>query len=295
MLPWRKYHALRWRKWSKDWLCFNASRSKFWTVRTWPKSKPKPNHCRFQADPKKPIGGHILAHASTTRIMLRKGRGELRIAKIYDRYGNFRISKQNNSFAKICLRSLPWFWPQSNNYFQPGLAREWSNVRDHRRWNLWCEGVSTTRMSFNLWISKAQGAWALRCCVSKVLSVLSYKFVDWTEMATVKNFIVPQAIPYLPNACWPGSKEIHLQRVFYTPFRSYQIWLTRHCFTFKRLIAKQCLLLLQKHTHRNLVKSTCWSAFLGQIKPAKRHINKVSLYTFRVWVFVWLQDTTRNV
>ncbi|XP_043357580.1 meiotic recombination protein DMC1/LIM15 homolog isoform X5 [Dermochelys coriacea] len=39
----------------------------------------------FQADPKKPIGGHILAHASTTRISLRKGRGELRIAKIYDR------------------------------------------------------------------------------------------------------------------------------------------------------------------------------------------------------------------
>ncbi|XP_072512219.1 meiotic recombination protein DMC1/LIM15 homolog isoform X2 [Notamacropus eugenii] len=39
----------------------------------------------FQADPKKPIGGHILAHASTTRICLRKGRGELRIAKIYDR------------------------------------------------------------------------------------------------------------------------------------------------------------------------------------------------------------------
>lgn len=40
----------------------------------------------FQADPKKPIGGHILAHASTTRISLRKGRGEIRIAKIYDRY-----------------------------------------------------------------------------------------------------------------------------------------------------------------------------------------------------------------
>lgn len=38
----------------------------------------------FQADPKKPIGGHILAHASTTRIALRKGRGEIRIAKIYD-------------------------------------------------------------------------------------------------------------------------------------------------------------------------------------------------------------------
>ncbi|XP_062502842.1 meiotic recombination protein DMC1/LIM15 homolog [Corticium candelabrum] len=38
----------------------------------------------FQADPKKPIGGHILAHASTTRVSLRKGRGEVRIAKIYD-------------------------------------------------------------------------------------------------------------------------------------------------------------------------------------------------------------------
>ncbi|CAG0909526.1 unnamed protein product, partial [Cyprideis torosa] len=37
-----------------------------------------------QVDPKKPVGGHILAHASTTRIALRKGKGELRIAKIYD-------------------------------------------------------------------------------------------------------------------------------------------------------------------------------------------------------------------
>lgn len=38
----------------------------------------------FQADPKKPVGGHILAHASTTRISLRKGRNETRIAKVYD-------------------------------------------------------------------------------------------------------------------------------------------------------------------------------------------------------------------
>ncbi|KAG9394859.1 DNA recombination and repair protein DMC1 [Carpediemonas membranifera] len=38
----------------------------------------------FTADPKKPIGGHILAHASTTRLSLRKGRGEARICKIYD-------------------------------------------------------------------------------------------------------------------------------------------------------------------------------------------------------------------
>jgi hypothetical protein len=33
----------------------------------------------------KPVGGHVLAHASTTRIMLKKGKGEQRIAKIFDR------------------------------------------------------------------------------------------------------------------------------------------------------------------------------------------------------------------
>lgn len=29
-------------------------------------------------------GGNIMAHASTTRLSLRKGRGETRICKIYD-------------------------------------------------------------------------------------------------------------------------------------------------------------------------------------------------------------------
>ncbi|KFD50713.1 hypothetical protein M514_08369 [Trichuris suis] len=38
----------------------------------------------FQADPKKPVGGNIMAHASTTRLYLRKGRGDTRICKIYD-------------------------------------------------------------------------------------------------------------------------------------------------------------------------------------------------------------------
>lgn len=38
----------------------------------------------FNADPKKPIGGNIIAHASTTRLYFRKGRGETRICKIYD-------------------------------------------------------------------------------------------------------------------------------------------------------------------------------------------------------------------
>lgn len=38
----------------------------------------------FGGETKKPIGGHIMAHASTTRLSLRKGRGETRICKIYD-------------------------------------------------------------------------------------------------------------------------------------------------------------------------------------------------------------------
>ena len=37
---------------------------------------------QFVQDPKKPIGGHIMAHASTTRLYLRKGRGETRICKV---------------------------------------------------------------------------------------------------------------------------------------------------------------------------------------------------------------------
>ena len=32
----------------------------------------------------KPIGGNILAHAATTRLHLKKGKGETRIAKLVD-------------------------------------------------------------------------------------------------------------------------------------------------------------------------------------------------------------------
>jgi len=32
----------------------------------------------------KPIGGHILAHSSTTRVFLKKGRDNNRVAKIFD-------------------------------------------------------------------------------------------------------------------------------------------------------------------------------------------------------------------
>ncbi|CAB4057581.1 RAD51 [Lepeophtheirus salmonis] len=47
-------------------------------------------------DHKKPIGGHTLAHASTTRLYLRKGRGEQRICKIY---GSPRLAEGEAIFA----------------------------------------------------------------------------------------------------------------------------------------------------------------------------------------------------
>lgn len=38
----------------------------------------------YVSDPKKAVGGHVVAHASTTRIMFRKGRENERIAKVID-------------------------------------------------------------------------------------------------------------------------------------------------------------------------------------------------------------------
>ena len=38
----------------------------------------------FVKDSNKPIGGNIIAHASTTRLKLRKGRGENRVMKVID-------------------------------------------------------------------------------------------------------------------------------------------------------------------------------------------------------------------
>lgn len=35
-----------------------------------------------QADPKKPLGGHVLAHASQVRLYARKGKGEQRVLKV---------------------------------------------------------------------------------------------------------------------------------------------------------------------------------------------------------------------
>jgi len=38
----------------------------------------------FMSDPSKPIGGNIMAHSSTTRLSLRKGRANARVCKVYD-------------------------------------------------------------------------------------------------------------------------------------------------------------------------------------------------------------------
>ena len=43
-----------------------------------------PDSSMFAGDQLRPVGGHVLAHASTTRIKLRKGRGEERIARVVD-------------------------------------------------------------------------------------------------------------------------------------------------------------------------------------------------------------------
>ena len=58
------------------------------------------------ADGRKPIGGHVLAHASTTRILLRKGRGEERVAKVIDSpgkpYGAIRLVLVTDSLCRLC-------------------------------------------------------------------------------------------------------------------------------------------------------------------------------------------------
>lgn len=38
----------------------------------------------FVMDTRKPVGGNIIAHASTTRLYFRKGKGDQRVYKIYD-------------------------------------------------------------------------------------------------------------------------------------------------------------------------------------------------------------------
>jgi hypothetical protein len=65
-------------------------------------------------DPKKPIGGNIMSHAS--RLHFRKGKGETRIYKVYDyllpegeatfqisNEGKRKLKKKKKKFLKIIL------------------------------------------------------------------------------------------------------------------------------------------------------------------------------------------------
>ena len=56
------------------------------------------------ADGRKPVGGHVLAHASTTRVLLRKGRGDERVAKIQDSPG--RLTWFTNNFAGCLIADM---------------------------------------------------------------------------------------------------------------------------------------------------------------------------------------------
>merc|ERR1719281_1579065 len=47
-------------------------------------SNPEGGVPSFMGPQVRPVGGHIIGHASQTRLMLRKGKGENRICKIYD-------------------------------------------------------------------------------------------------------------------------------------------------------------------------------------------------------------------
>jgi len=47
-------------------------------------SSPDASAGPYASNEKKPIGGNIIAHASTTRLQLKKGRANTRICRIYD-------------------------------------------------------------------------------------------------------------------------------------------------------------------------------------------------------------------
>ena len=56
---------------------------------------------------RKPVGGHILAHASTTTVLLRKGGGNERVAKIQDFPWWFLLTFAGNL---ISLPNINEFW-----------------------------------------------------------------------------------------------------------------------------------------------------------------------------------------
>jgi RecA/RadA recombinase len=62
----------------------------------------------FVSDPKKPVGGHVLAHASTTRLELKKGRGEQRICKVPRAIFILSFSSSSSPSSFMNKSSLPF-------------------------------------------------------------------------------------------------------------------------------------------------------------------------------------------
>jgi RecA/RadA recombinase len=66
----------------------------------------------FVVDPKKPVGGHVIAHASTVRLSLRKGKGEQRIMKVVDAPNLGEVNLADIATAASCFFRgyLKGFW-----------------------------------------------------------------------------------------------------------------------------------------------------------------------------------------
>jgi hypothetical protein len=60
----------------------------------------------FQADPTKPIGGNIMAHAAHTRLKFRKGKGEQRVCKVIDSYASSPLLLSSPPLLSCFLPSL---------------------------------------------------------------------------------------------------------------------------------------------------------------------------------------------
>lgn len=64
----------------------------------------------FVTDPKKPAGGHVLAHAVTIRLMFRKGKGEQRVCKVFDAPNLPEAEAISLTKAFLCLLNLLICW-----------------------------------------------------------------------------------------------------------------------------------------------------------------------------------------
>lgn len=63
----------------------------------------------FVADPKKPVGGHVIAHASTVRLSLRKGKGEQRVMKVLLCLGARPLTEKRTEQHDVDAATLKFF------------------------------------------------------------------------------------------------------------------------------------------------------------------------------------------